>query len=196
MKKVHYMVDIETLGLGRDPAIVSIGCVRFDPWHQYEHTALDEFYGTVVLSHSGSSGTIEPRALYWWLKQDPAVLMELVPTAISKNLYNTLRAWRSWIGKDGREPRDRCLWSNGPLFDERILREACERQYITFPFHYRSSRCCRTLADFAVGAGFKFPADSGGRRKHHALDDAIYQARGVAEMVKHLGIKEPPARAG
>lgn len=205
--KTHYMLDLETFGLGRDAAIASIGCVLFNPYDSTVpiRTGLSEeefkaavrdrtptedlrfgntFSVVVALDKSSSPGNLTPSTVYWWLRQPEQAQRILLDGKAT--LHDTLVQFKRWIEEDGKaSPSDRCLWSNGPTFDEMILRDAFERHNIgpSFPFHYRSSRCMRTLSALAETAGWTPPQDASFIGvKHSAIDDAVRQVRIVQSI--------------
>lgn len=191
----HYMIDIETLGNGPEAAVVSIGACRFDP---IEGTVEGKgqpgtFYARADLSKSTHPGVIDPSTVEWWLQQsdDARRALLLEPRY---ELGVCLGMFEKWVKADGLKHRERAIWSNGPTFDEIIMRAAFERYRaagVRWPFSYRSSRCCRTIFDMTRTAGFDMdefrtpPTDLVG---HHALDDALRQAHGVVKMYELLGI--------
>lgn len=181
MSHKHMMVDIEALGTGRDAAIVSVGAVRFDFVKPLQlGLPGGEFYQVVDLVRSKSPGEIDPATLMWWLKQSEDARKELTSDK-AVNLRQVLEAFSEFAA--GGET----MWSNGPLFDERIMREAYHRHAMKFPIHYRGSRCCRTY--YALGAELKVKFKSVeelGLLKHHALDDAIVQAHHMRQVHEAL----------
>ena len=74
------------------------------------------------------------------------------------------------------------LWSHGPAFDPPILAEAYHAVGLPVPWHYRAPRDTRTLFDVAgIEDHSAWLAQHSGeaRVQHHALSDAICQARAV-----------------
>lgn len=164
-----YMVDIETLGTDADAAIISIGACAFDP---YGMDVGETFYRTITIrSNRDANRAINPETIEWWMQQSSESLAELF-VAPRMKIRQALQEFMIFLGND--EPK---LWSNGPTFDEIILRDAFTSQRLTFPVHYRDSRCVRTANAYLKHRGIAKPAFGG--IKHNALDDAIYQARCV-----------------
>lgn len=226
----HFMLDLETLATGQDAAIASIGMVNFDP---NGNKIGSYFYQRVDLVHSVSPGVIDPATVDWWLQQDEAsraeltregrvpledVLGNLIEWVIGCSRYMAVRKVSleelgsgSLLGRgtsvfvlDG----DYRLWSNGPLFDERILREAYLRHGFRFPFHYKSSRDCRTMYALhkelglpdrnrkkgyaACGNSTGIPHGESGTLsrdmfvKHNAVHDALRQTEDICHIMQEL----------
>lgn len=145
----HVMLDLETLGTAADAAILSIGAVRFDPvkgviddW--------DTFYAVV----RDSEGSSDPDTVLWWLRQSAdarAAVADPLGDVFVCSEFGVLTLLTQWLGDD---PKGLQLWSNGPTFDEVILRSAYARAGMDWPFSFRRSRCCRTLRALAELAGF------------------------------------------
>jgi exodeoxyribonuclease VIII len=177
------MLDLETLGTGRDAAIIAIGALRFER----SAPSLDgeSFYRVIKLS--GDIGAIDPATVLWWMQQSQeardAIFSEAAQaTAIP--LTDALSEFSKWVG-----PKVERLWTNGPMFDERLIREANARKGSRFPIGFRESRCCRTYYDLARemmgNEGAKRVLDEGEDRripvgvnktKHNALGDCYRQA--------------------
>lgn len=187
------MLDIETFGTGNNAAIVSIGAVAFDQHLAggalfHDTPEQHEIYGVgfhrrIDLAESRREliGDIDPGTVEWWLGQSDdarASLLEGKRVALGK----ALRDFSYWLIENFAEPKQLRLWSNGPTFDETIVRAAFDRYGFPFPISYRGSRCCRTLFALATEYGFDpkpTPEHMGDIIKHNALHDAVFQARGV-----------------
>jgi hypothetical protein len=191
---MNIMLDLETFGGGRDAAIRSIGSCLFDPVTGYLGDAAvpARFSGTfhwgVDLAASRSPGAIDPRTVEWWLEQSDAARLALIRLR-KEPLEKVLSRWTVWVRDLGDRP---LLWSNGPLFDERILRETFERHGMPFPIHYRESRCFRTIVGLAREKGlvWKHHDEEGASVKHDALNDCFRQAEAVIEAYRILGIEK------
>lgn len=175
------MLDIESFGIGRDAAIASIGAVAFEP----SKGAIVEpgFHVRVNLAASRLPGVLNASTVEWWLSQPLEAQRRLVAEP-RVPLGEALTQFMHWA-KGADE-----LWSNGPTFDEMIMRDAFVRHELEFPIHFRASRCCRTLGSIAKAKGYQFPK-SERTDKHDALGDAIYQAKGVISIYEFLGLRKP-----
>jgi hypothetical protein len=184
----HVMLDLETFGTSSDAAVMAIGACRFDPREGWIDEEADAFEARVDLGNTPPAkvGALDPATVEWWLQQDEAARLALLAEP-RKSLQASVADFNLWIGS----VKVTHLWSNGPTFDEVILRAAYRRVGRGFPIHYRASRCCRTLHDLARRAGWK-PTDAvdAGLVKHRAMHDAIRQARGACEMYAALGLQK------
>ncbi len=195
----HCMLDIETLATGRDAAIKSIGALLFDPKAGKVMDPRDTraFYRVISLEKSRSPGVIDPATVSWWMGQSQEARDSLFgpeATAQAIELEQALAHFALWVETFGVEK----VWSNGPLFDERLMREAAERNGLPHPFHYRASRCFRTAGEFAEAGGVdlkklhkelkaKRPA---GHVAHKAIDDCWSQAIAVCEFYRLLNLQD------
>lgn len=162
------MVDLETMGLRPDAAIVSIGACRFD-----KEAIHETFHTPVALASCISCGlTTDQSTVDWWLKQT-AEARSGWQTADAPHLYEALRSFNIWLLGLGKG-EDLRVWSNGANFDEPILCSAYRALEADPPWKFYNVRCFRTVKSlFPVGDMARFGV------AHNALDDAIHQ-------VKHL----------
>jgi len=91
-------------------------------------------------------------------------------------------------------PLDKCdvirLWSHGAAFDPPILAAAYAAVGLPVPWHYRAPRDTRTAFDMAgITDHSAWLAQTPGPLgvSHHALDDAICQARAVCAAMARVG---------
>lgn len=175
MKK-HVMVDLETLGGAPDGRILSIGACRFDPHQGWEEPASTELFYRAV-DPKNSVGRIDADTVCWWMEQEDSVRREAFSGKLL--LTNVLVEFIQFC-----EGADR-LWSNGPTFDEMILRHAFKQSRLEFPFHYKASRCMRTLKTLAGELGLNVSILEN-ENKHNALADAIHQARLVSMLIQEM----------
>jgi exodeoxyribonuclease VIII len=186
--KNHVMVDLETLGGSPDGRIVSIGAVRFDPHQGWNaapllspHATLADrcpertFYRAVECRKS--VGRIDLDTVLWWMEQSEPIRKEALSGTMS--LEDVLNEFSIFC--DGADR----LWSNGPTFDETILRSAYRHYGLEFPIHYKGSRCMRTLLALAREFGVEIPVLSN-ENKHNSLADAVRQAKLVTLVIQEL----------
>lgn len=197
------MLDLETFGnnVEGDAAIVAIGAVVFDA----DSDALDigsligdTFERKIDLQATpiDKRGAIDPSTIEWWLSQSDAARKALT-AGPRLPLGQALMEMMPWLGEQIMRAGTKGvrLWSNGPTFDEHILRRAFTRYDFRFPLSYRTSRCCRTQLAQAVELGFD-PASMGvNGAQHDALADAIFQARGVILQKQFIRAKVRVASA-
>lgn len=176
------MVDIETMGRGHRAAIVSIGAVRFDPVAcKVGNDEASKFYTTIDLSNCQKLGqTIDADTVLWWLAQEERARVEILSHG-SMGLQIALIRFASFVGTI-RQSR---VWGNGSNFDNRILRDAYELTDLGCPWHYRDDRDMRTIVGLAATWDIEHGITFDGTR-HHALDDAVYQAQVVCDLYSKI----------
>ena len=171
-------LDIETLGTGTNAAIVSIGACKFD----LETGDIDreDVFDVNIDMESSNLGQIDGCTVTWWLTQDQVAIQRAFFHEYPIELYQALAQLSQWCGEGAR------LWTMGPLFDERIIVEACARIKIEPPTHFRHSRCVRTILDLVGRTGWKKDVGITNALKHGALSDAIYQAEMMCDAWRFL----------
>jgi hypothetical protein len=200
------MLDLETLGTGPNAAICSIGALRFDPLKLkiMEPRDTRAFHVLIDLEGSASPGNIEPSTVKWWMSQTEQARVALFGQPKDKyvTLGSALRRLQDWCQIHG-EPIT-SVWSNGPLFDERLIDEACARHDLKSPFDFRASRCFRTISQMVADKGpdlkklkAKFSEELKERNwpleqheliAHSAVDDCYTQAYAVCRFYQILDI--------
>jgi hypothetical protein len=187
MSLSHVMCDIETLGTGRDAAIVSIGAVRFNPYENIPGSVI-EFHARIDLAKSKDIGVIDASTVEWWLKQDKAA-QDALTSGDRETLSAALTRFCQWMSHVPVEG----FWSNGPMFDERIIRDAYERtgsKGFSSIVTYRASRCMRTICDLGrTLLASKLPKEEFTGVRHDALADAVYQAKVVTTIIQALKVQ-------
>jgi hypothetical protein len=181
----HAMIDLETLSVRNDAAVISIGVAIFDD---------DDIVDSVgwALSPKSVHGHIDPNTVFWWTQQSEAAREY---SFTGKYLSMTVGfELKTLLAKhDVKE-----VWSKDPHFDHVILTEWWHRvekvehyNLGEFPYHYRAPRSYRTLESEALRAGFTEDMWSQFNYvAHNPVDDAVTQARAVIQMRKLLGSQQ------
>lgn len=172
----HVMIDIETLDTVGTAVIVSIGAAMFDVATTSKPMIGDTFYSAVSIA-SQHDRTRSEDTIAWWGKQ-PAEAQAVFEEALSPtapDLSDVLVSFSEWVRKNQDGSRSPSVWGNGATFDNVIVRHAYAQLGIPCPWHFSGDRCYRTLNSLALIPHW-FVAERTGP-KHHALEDALYQAR-------------------
>jgi hypothetical protein len=194
-KFTDIMLDIETLGTGTNAAIIQIGAVAFyaDGPNPALFTNSPEllladrqgFRVNVDLGKSRHPGVINASTVEWWLGQSDEARASVTKAEGRVELGTALQMFASWVEWVGNGRSNVRLWSNGPTFDEMIVRQAFERYGLDLndTISFRGSRCCRTMFEVARGLGWN-PKEAARMApddivKHDGLSDAVFQARSV-----------------
>ncbi|MBH0113239.1 3'-5' exoribonuclease [Novosphingobium sp. YJ-S2-02] len=206
MKTVNVMIDDETWGLTPGSDLRSVGACVFDPKSGYvAESGPDTFYlatenpvarrGLLLRKRARYPLTRDPATVDWWNGQsaearaafarpvDLAAVLEMFThwllakacpdQPLEKLVADLATGWR---------PRHLRIWSHGANFDPGIMEAAFRAVGLPVPWFYRSPRDTRTCFDDAGIADHEawlaqHPGPLG--ILHHALDDAICQARAV-----------------
>ncbi len=131
----------------------------------------------------------DPATVKWWSEQSPEAQSAFADPVDLREALIEFGEWLQLVRgtihqydmslKPGDDIR---LWSHGAAFDPPILAAAYEAVGLPVPWHYRAPRDTRTLFDVAgIEDHSAWLAQHPGPLgvAHHALDDAICQARAI-----------------
>lgn len=186
MKNV--MLDIETLSVSKNAAIISIGAVFFNP----ATGALgNEFYQTITRASCEAQGLeVDGDTLQWWSEQSfeaRAVLWCEKAT----HIVLALQSFSQWILENTIDNQLIEIWGNGASFDCGILDNAFRRCLIKLPWRYANERDVRTIVSLGrnllnIDPKYAFPFVG---TAHNALADAKHQAAYVSHIFQALTAK-------
>jgi len=171
----NIMLDLETMGITANSAIIAIGACEFD---DFEITK--EFYINVDLEKMIRKGfDIDGSTIMWWMKQSDEAREVFQGKKASP--AEALEAFREFMGKN---PRDIQVWGNGSDFDNTLLINMFQKYGVKSPWDFWNNRCFRTLKA-------SFPQLKIERKgtHHNALDDAKFQAEYLIELVNKHKLK-------
>jgi hypothetical protein len=170
------MVDLETMGTDTDTQILSIGAVRFRLDTRDDVTSiLDDdraYYTRLDLEDQERKGrTKSSSTVEWWEAQsaEARAVFEEEPESPVRALKGFIRFCKG----------ARRIWGNGNMFDNAIIRSACNTYDLEYPVGYWNDLDVRTLTRLwnllsNVGSNKKRPEIKLGA-EHNALDDARRQ---------------------
>lgn len=212
---IHVSLDLETWGTTPGSDIRSIGACVFDPatGHvaQPDHAYLGTpgwFYVatdnplTQITGYMNDCGERRkyrldrtPATVQWWSEQSDEAQAAFVDPV---DLKVALGKFSNWLCDLVSAPYTTShghtgitIWSHGASFDPPILAAAYEAVGQIVPWHYRAPRDTRTLFDVAgIDDHSAWLAQHPGPLgvSHHALDDAICQARAVCAAYARLTV--------
>jgi exodeoxyribonuclease VIII len=157
------MVDLETTGIAAGCGILSIGACTFD--------GSEEFYERISPASSRAEGFVDNMdTLRWWNRQDFRMKEEAFGG--TKSVMEVLYAFHDWFRLLDKDHKNIYIWGNGADFDLPILAAYYQKMDRPLPWAPYNGRCFRTLKNLLPHV--KPPARVAG--KHHALEDAIFQA--------------------
>lgn len=173
----HLMLDIETMGNTPGAAIISIGAVFIK-----EGKLAEEFYMRTSLESCMQSGlTCDPSTIVWWMGQDEDARKSI--TTESKHIGEALIQFHQWVHNAcNSDFKDLQVWGNASTFDVVLIEEACRRMQYPIPWKFWGHRCYRTMKNMFPNVA---KPDFVGV-KHHALDDAKFQALHLISIFNHI----------
>lgn len=178
-------IDIETMSTAPNAAIASIGACRFaiggdgigdwigDTFHVHVSLASCQRHGLAI-----DAGTV-----LWWLGQDDNARSALIGgQQDAAPLVTALEALANFIeATDDGGPEKPTIWANGASFDLPILASAYRAVGMPLPWKYWNERDLRTLKALRQKCRIAHAGIA-----HHALDDAVHQARLIQAIQKQL----------
>ena len=172
----NVMIDLETMSVAKNAAIISIGAVEFDI---EKKTLGEEFSQNITLSSCVWLGMDRSAAtLNWWaMDENKAARDALTKDAISIEL--AIARFCQWAAPEI------IPWSNGATFDIVILENAIKLCNRIVPWKYYNESCYRTFKRL-------YPEIVIPRQgiKHNALHDAKHQARHLLAILGELRLAE------
>jgi exodeoxyribonuclease VIII len=169
MKNV--MLDLETMGVTANAAIIAIGAVGFN---LKTGELGPEFYQKISLTSSmENGGVVDASTILWWMaqSQEAKKVFDGRVVSINQALYE-FSIWMNQFGPDCH------VWGNGASFDNTILTENFRRCGIDRPWKFTKDRCYRTVKSMFSSIHIKRLGTH-----HNALDDAKSQALHLICMI-------------
>lgn len=180
------MIDIETAGKRPGAAILTIAAVWFDAeaapmeeTRKFEHADPAILYERVELQSCLNAGlTVDADTLTWWMTQtvdarDEAFMQmpRVTLASMAQRLSGHFNPGQKQYGN---------VWSHGASFDIPIVEAALAAVGYPIPWQYSNIRDTRTLYQVAAIDRTSPPL------KHHAVFDALAQARDVQRAFEKL----------
>lgn len=173
------MLDIETMGFRPECVVLTIGAIKFDPYNPglEPHSG---FYQRLNVDQQLELGrTVDESTMEWWSQQTESVREEAFADEDRVALVDFAKDLNKYmVGVDN-------IWAQGPTFDFVIIENLFRMLDVPVNWQFWQIRDSRTL--FQV-AGDPRKADRA--EAHNALADCYYQAKGVQEVFKQLGVKK------
>lgn len=176
--RIDVMIDLETMGLGTNAPILSIGAVEFRASGEglgatfHEGISLED---SMAIGRRPTASTI-----LWWLQQDDTARKQVRQKCEhGAPLVAVLYAFSEWLNSLSGEPY---VWGNGANFDVAILEQAYLDQGMRTPWGYRNVRCFRTvMSEYGNDLDWVKPLVA-----HDALADAEAQARTLQNCMRRI----------
>lgn len=176
---IHCSLDLETLSLEPTAHIIQIGAVM---WKGVQDLGTFD----IKIDPLDNKGRhVSPDTMKWWDAQD-LKLRERVFSGTS-TLQHALSEFESWcVDLSDFSPEDINFWCRGPEFDIPILQSAYE-MFGPYPFNFRRVHSTRTACAIFSEEVYEY-FEKLPRKKHDALDDALYQAKCVKCFLAVFGL--------
>ena len=173
------MLDIETMGFRPECVVLTFGAIKFDPYNPglEPHTG---FYQRLNVDEQLALGrTVDDSTMEWWSQQAESVREEAFADEDRVSLVEFAKELNKYmVGVDN-------IWAQGPTFDFVIIENLFRMIDVPVNWQFWQIRDSRTL--FQV-AGDPRKADRA--EAHNALADCYYQAKGVQDVFKQLGVQK------
>jgi hypothetical protein len=168
------MLDIETLALEPGASLLSVGCVRFG-----RQGVSETFYRSISRESCASAGLVEDEGTLEWWDDQPAEAREVLEGGMQ--LEVALGDLQEFVrGADE-------VWAKPPKFDCAHLEFAYDVIGLDTPWRHWETADARTLLKVvSESPGLSVPTVEQHGVKHHALDDARYQARQVVAALREV----------
>jgi 3' exoribonuclease, RNase T-like len=181
MTNPHIMLDLETLDISPTSVVVSIGAVAFDLENPILGQTLYLELSNDLDSQQKRGCTISAETVVWWMQQDWAARNVFGKTSADDSsrvsTHEALELFSQFITDNGGNKAR--IWGNGADFDNVILGHLYSVYGMPRPWSYARNRCFRTIKNEHAGSD-KFVRHG---THHHALDDAISQAKHLQEIM-------------
>ena len=141
--RIDIMCDIETLGRGADTAVFQIAAAAFS----LETGEIFEKFN-MICDISNTKVLVDGGTLKWWLNTDKELLTKLLNQGNCSEQY-MFEQFYKWI-VILQTKYEVYFWGNGPLFDNRIIKEKMEMYGMNYPIFYRNDRDLRTIVDIVT----------------------------------------------
>lgn len=165
------MLDIETMGMPPDGALVGLGFCFFDLTK--DDPIGPTFSCAINLATAVKAGMkIDPSTVMFWLAQGEQARRSIMWQ--TQDITKALREFNEFLAEHSR-PRDLRVFGNSPSFDLQIMRTAYKLTDTPCPWHFTNERDFRTVRAMYPSVEYN-PAEKGDDA-HSAVHDAIFQAR-------------------
>lgn len=172
---ISVMLDLETMSVESNAAIIAIGAVRFT----LEDGVLSRFSRVVDLQSCLDHGLVmDADTVLWWLRQSDEARAEFSQPGMA--LPNALDDFYGWMGGSG----DQLVWGDGERFDNVILANAFRAAGRPLPWDPKNGRCYKTVRKMFPGIRIERVGVH-----HRAVDDAESQAEHLIRIWRGIGVK-------
>jgi hypothetical protein len=148
MSKVHFMLDIETMGQDATAPVLSIAAVAFQPGVRQEDYPL---FMEAVSPYHQPDRKIDFDTVKWWMSKDKAAAEHWL-NAKPRGIGRVLEALKCWAEHQAGE--ERWWWANSPNFDMVSLEGLYREHVLDYPWNFRDLRDVRTIRAFLKDSSY------------------------------------------
>lgn len=191
MEQLHVVLDLETMGIRHDAAIIEIGLVIFNHMSGQRGTPnlIEDWSSAVKLESSMQhGGTVSPETITWWMHSDRTEARDTLTCEPPISLPKALNEIAYTLGKYSSVSPLPLIWGNGVNFDNAILKSAYERLGVKVPWSYKQDMDFRTLKMMFKD---KVPEPAFIGTPHIALDDARHEALWLSKILRYTCSRDP-----
>lgn len=185
----HIMIDCETLGVGHNSPVLTIGLVqfRFDNTDQFDdvYNNKDRVLSLSLDVQSQFDKGIVPTfsTIEWWMSQNANAQSNAFNLKNKDKVENCLFKIDDFINKfRTKDSENVFLWANGSLADTVWLENLYQKFNIQDPFSYKEKMCYRTIVSLFDYERVDIPNSI----HHDAVSDSIYQIIQLQNIFKKL----------
>jgi len=175
------MIDIETMAVSSNAAILTIGAIKFNRnGNNSDITKMDRFYSRVDMKSCVDVGLkVDPTTIKWWSTQPKEISKEIYTTEDRFSIQTALESFSEWYGNTKTTTH---VWGHGSHFDIPIMESAYKACGLKPPWGFWQVRDTRTLYE---AVSVERP-NMYKNMKHHAMYDAFRQIVAVQNAFKKL----------
>lgn len=191
----HLILDIETLGVGDDCVILSLGATVF-PFdntipNDYAKYVLDGFYCKFDAMEQIQTyrRTMDDGTIAWWKTQPEEARSVTRPSKDDVSLMDGMMDFNAWITRSGYSFKESFVWARGSYFDFPKLEHVYRQLDLAPGYNGWKIRDTKTYCDVLTGGTtgvYRPDVTPKEFVKHHALHDAALDAYRLVELfIKH-----------
>ncbi len=184
------MMDLETLGLCKNAAIIRIAAVVFNLDTGETREEIDLRINSKSCVKAGLQ--IDGDTVAWWLRENETALNETFIPSLTTGLElrNALEQFTEWIERLRKDydTKNIQIWGNGACSDNTWMMSAYDAVHMPIPWNYTNDRDLRTLVYIGtklVDAQHKESMTFTGDR-HNPLHDCHHQIKYAAAIMQTI----------
>ena len=170
------MIDLETLGIGDHAPIVQIGAC----WFSILDDDIGGYFGRRIRAEDWTN--VDGDTVRWWMKQSQEARESVFLNGVRVPLKKAMEDLAMHIHNNSDGGGEPTLWAGPSTFDLRLIRQACDRVGVDWPFKFWLERDYSTLKrEFGKPSDFVHNPI-----QHDALEDAKAQAVACSRILRRL----------